>query len=122
MFRVPKSFSPEVRVLQKLGLCIPARHDRYAKPAHVSAVFRLFCVQFIFVTTWFQFDLVEAHFCTSQVIGWEGRPKNDLLFVEQDVNPLKGRDVNWLHTGYTWPSRSSLHFTFLTFGHSGTEP
>ena len=35
------------------------------------------------------------------------------------VNPLKGRAVNWL---YTLPSRSNLHFLFLTFGHSGAQP
>jgi len=25
------------------------------------------------------------------------RPQNDLLCVKWDVNPLKGRHVNWLH-------------------------
>jgi len=33
-------------------------------------------------------------------------------------NPLNDRDV----TGYTLPSKSNLHFYFLTFRHSGTKP
>ena len=48
-------------------------------------------------------------------------------------NPLKCSGVRWLHfevfsaiqdepiTGYTLPSRSNLHFQFLTFGHSGAQ-
>jgi len=34
------------------------------------------------------------------------------------VTPLKGE----VSTGYILPSRSNLHFLFLTFGHSGAQP
>ena len=27
-----------------------------------------------------------------------------------------------MSTGYTWPSRSNVHFKFLTSGHSGAQP
>ena len=39
--------------------------------------------------------------------------------VIMHINPLEGRETS---TGYTLPSRSNLHFKFLTFGHSGAQP
>jgi len=37
--------------------------------------------------------------------------------VIDGVNPLKAQ----MSTGYTWPSRSNLHFYFLILGHPGAQ-
>ena len=48
----------------------------------------------------------------------------DTRFASQNillVNPLKCSGVRQLHLKCSVPSRSNLHFLFLTFGHSGAQ-